>query len=98
MSEKLLLLAGAAAAAAVGALPAEAAPASSLAVSSYAELLQPIPDAREKIAAMDAQKRAPTARVELAQYYHHHHHHHHWRRWYHHHHWYRHHHRHHHWD
>lgn len=93
MSEKLVLLAGAAAIAAVGALPAEAEPAPSLAVNSYAELLRPIPNASAELAAMDAVSRPPEARVELAQYYyhHHHHHHHHWRRYpwpvpYHHHH------------
>lgn len=94
MSEKLVLLAGAAALAALGASPVEAAPnpAQSLEVNSFVELLQPIPNAREKLAEIDSQPRA-VGNIELAEYYyhhHHHHHHHHWRRppwrWHHHHH------------
>ena len=57
---------------------------------SYAELLQPIPNAVALLMASDAvnaaRAKAATEQdpnVKLAQYYHHHHHHHHW---YHHHH------------
>jgi hypothetical protein len=83
-----------------------------LSARSYAELLQPIPNA---VALLMAADEADAARakgeaeqnpnVKLAQYYygyehHHHHHHHHHHRWYHHHHhhrwYYRHHHHHHH--
>jgi hypothetical protein len=81
-----------------------------MAPQSYAELLQPIPNAsallKEELAA--ASKAKPEPRIQTAQYYgypdgpyyhhHHHHHHHHYRGWgypyYHHHH---HHHHHHHW-
>jgi hypothetical protein len=80
---------------------------------SYAELLQPIPNAVALLMAADAvnaaRAKAETEQdpnVKLAQYYwdHHHHHHHHHHRWYYHHHhhhhyrWYRHHHHHHHHD
>ncbi|WP_024510372.1 hypothetical protein [Bradyrhizobium sp. ARR65] len=54
-----------------------------LQANSYAELLEPIPNAAEVLQAMDEQQAAGSgeARVQLAQYYrHHHHHHHHWRR------------------
>jgi hypothetical protein len=72
---------------------------------SFAELLQPIPNAAETLRAIGAANSARTVDegdVQLAQYHHHHHHHHH--RFYHHHHhhhwrprwWYRHHHHHHH--
>lgn len=71
---------------------------------SYAELLQPIPNAVALLMAADtvnaARAKAEAGQdpnVKLAQYgyYHHHHHHHHHHHWYHHHHhhhWYRHHH------
>jgi hypothetical protein len=72
---------------------------------SYAELLQPIPNAVALLVASDAvnASRAKAEaeqdpNVKLAQYYHHHHHH--WYHHHHHHHWYRpwyHHHHHHHW-
>jgi hypothetical protein len=71
--------------------------------SSYADLLAPVPNAKEALKADDEARAQQAAKVELAQYYyyygppfysyHHHHHHHHWRRYYHHHH----HHHHHHW-
>jgi len=81
-----------------GAATAAPAPADSMQVESYADLLKPIPNALALLQASDAAKFQAQARgddeanVELAQY-HHHHHHHHWRRSYHHHH----HHHHHHW-
>src|SRR5580693_1173373 len=64
---------------------------------SYAELLQPIPNAVALLMAADAVNAArakgeagQNPNVKLAQYYygyeHHHHHHHHHHRWYHHHH------------
>ena len=71
-------------------------------VNSYADLLQPIPNALALLQASDAALQAKKeasgedgdkANVELAQY--HHHHHHHWRRWHHHHHHWHHHHHHH---
>jgi hypothetical protein len=55
------------------------------AASSYADLLQPIPNAVERLKIADAQAAAQPKLIE-AQYYpnqhHHHHHHHHNRRWY----------------
>jgi hypothetical protein len=56
--------------------------------TSYADLLEPVPNAMERLAVADANP--PAAHLELAQYggpnYHHHHHHHHHhfrdRRWY----------------
>ena len=65
-----------------------------LKANSFAELLEPIPNAPALLMAMD-EKPAAENNVQLAQYYHHHHHHHHhryWRRYRHHHH-----HHHHHW-
>ncbi len=56
------------------------------AATSYADLLEPVPDAMERLAADDANQ--PAAHLQLAQYqgnyhhHHHHHHHHHGRRWY----------------
>ncbi len=50
----------------------------SLAANSYAELLEPVPDAREALIADDARlAQQPQATLQLAQYHHHHHHHHH---------------------
>jgi len=46
-----------------------------LAASSYAELLEPVPNALEALKTADAAPRP--ARLQLAQYHHHHHHHHH---------------------
>ena len=72
-------------------------PNEALRANSFAELLEPIPNATALLQAMD-EKPATENNVQLAQSYHHHHHHHHhryWRRWrYHHHH---HHHHHHYW-
>ena len=52
-----------------------------LAVSSYADLLKPIPDALALLRASDAAEaarvRQPADEVLTVQYYHHHHHHHH---------------------
>jgi len=77
----------AAAISALVALPAAAAePPSAPAVpqaQSYAELLDPIPNAAERLRVADTQDPAPARLIE-AQYYPtataHHHHHHHWRR------------------
>jgi hypothetical protein len=82
----LALAAGGSAIAAPGAETPSLRPA-----QSFAELLDPIPNATATLIAED-QKPAETdeAPVQLAQYHHHHHHHHH-------HHWYHHHHHHHHW-
>jgi hypothetical protein len=67
--------------------------------ASYAELLQPIPDAVNILQVVDAQPAKP-AKVEKVQWHHHHwghhHHHSHHHHWRHHHHWYHHHHSHHH--
>jgi len=101
--------------AAIGTLStAQAAPAPTdpLQANSYAELLQPIPNAVATLQAIDEQAppQATDGDVQVAQYYHHHHHHHHGyyrrgpviviphRRYYHHHHhgYYHHHHHHHH--
>lgn len=68
---------------------------------SYAELLDPVPNASATLKALETKARArEPASLEMAQYYnygyggygngygyHHHHHHHHWGRWRHHHHW-----------
>jgi hypothetical protein len=89
MVERSKVMAGVAAAVALTAAPALAAPNPSqiLNAGSYAELLQPVPDAQAKLAALDSQP-APARRTaaqgeQVAQYYyhdhHHHHHHHHWR-------------------
>jgi hypothetical protein len=50
-----------------------------LRANSYAELLQPIPNAAAILRAVDEARPAPSAdaNVQVAQYYHHHHHHHH---------------------
>jgi len=79
-----------AAAAALTAAPALAAtpPAPApLVATSYAELLQPVPNALERLRAADAEDAANPAprliRVQgVAHHHHHHHHHHHSRRWY----------------
>jgi hypothetical protein len=59
-----------------------------LAANSYAELLQPIPDASAKLKALDEQQStAPDGRpIQLAAHHHHHHHHQHRRHHHHHHH------------
>ena len=59
------------------------APVEVLQANSYAELLEPIPNAAATLQALDERQAAGggEARVQLAQYHHHHHHHHHhWRR------------------
>lgn len=86
MADRIVALIGAAALAAAGsASVAEAAPgpAPTLQVQSFAELLQPIPNARAVLAELDAQRPRRVAGQQVAQYYegggyyHHHHHHHH---------------------
>ena len=78
------LAAGVAALASGPALAAPNAPAVPVA-SSYAELLQPIPNATERLQLADAQEQANAPRLILAQWgrdrHHHHHHHHHNRAW-----------------
>ena len=51
----------------------------SLNAQSYAELLEPIPNAVPLLMADDAERAQRPAQVQLAQYHHHHHHHHHHR-------------------
>jgi hypothetical protein len=55
------------------------APSDVLRANSFAELLQPIPNAAALLEAVDESGSNPSANenVQLAQYYHHHHHHHH---------------------
>jgi hypothetical protein len=77
------LAAGVAALASGPALAAPNAPAVPVA-SSYAELLQPIANATERLQLADAQDQANAPRLILAQWgrdHHHHHHHHHNRAW-----------------
>jgi hypothetical protein len=64
------------------------APTDPLKADSYADLLEPIPNALKVLQALDEQSPVkPTgAAVKVAQYYHHHHHHHHHGYWHHHHH------------
>jgi hypothetical protein len=88
MQNKITGLLGAMAA--VGALGvAQAAPAPDtsdvLKANSFAELLQPIPDAATRLKAMDESQSSEGGNIQLA-YHHHHHHHHHMRRHHHHHH------------
>jgi hypothetical protein len=90
MNRKTAMLMGAAAALTAG--PALAQPAQAPAepavpaASSYADLLQPIPNAVERLEIADMQEEAaPAPRLIQAQYYqqqYHHHHHHHNRQWY----------------
>lgn len=73
------------------AAPTPQVPTETLRANSFAELLEPIPNAASMLQAVDQSPTAPSAEgnVQLAQYYHHHHHHHHhhfWRRYRHHHH------------
>ncbi|MGC2779407.1 MAG: hypothetical protein WA418_27600 [Bradyrhizobium sp.] len=81
MDKKIAGLLGAVAAVgALGTAQASAAPAPTevLNATSYADLLEPIPNAARVLQALDEQ--APPAAeptVQLAQWYHHHHHHHH---------------------
>jgi hypothetical protein len=63
------------------------APADVLRADSYADLLEPIPNAVALLQAVDETTSAPaTGNVQLAQFYHHHHHHHHHHSFYRHHH------------
>lgn len=89
MDRKTGAMVGAAAALIAGPAIADAAtsePAVPVA-ASYAELLQPIPNATERLKLAEAQDAAQPARLIEAQYnpgyaahhHHHHHHHHHWR-------------------
>ena len=58
-------------------------PADMLQANSFADLLQPIPNAKAQLQAIDEREPALAAdNVQLAQFHHHHHHHHHshWRR------------------
>ena len=88
MDRKSATLVGAAAA--LAGSPALAAPAAEQArllpvAASYAELLEPIPNAVEQLRLADAEAAAQPPRLIPAQYarHHHHHHHHHYsRRWY----------------
>ena len=89
MDRKTATLVGAAAA--LASSPAAAAPGVEQArllpvAASYAELLEPIPNAVEQLRLADAEAAAQPARLFPAQYarhHHHHHHHHHYsRRWY----------------
>lgn len=97
MDKKIAGLLGAAATLgamnAAQAAPTPSVPGDGLRASSFAELLEPIPNAASLLRAVDQAQPGPTAEanVQLAQlyYYHHHHHHHHhhfWRRYRHHHH------------
>jgi G3E family GTPase len=59
-------------------------PSEALRANSYAELLEPIPNAAKILQALDEQaptKSADEGNVKLAQWYHHHHHHHHHHHW-----------------
>lgn len=65
------------------------APTDVLRANSFADLLEPIPNAAALLQAVDESQPAPSANenVQLAQFYYHHHHHHHhhhhaWRRYY----------------
>ena len=74
------------------AAPTPQVPTETLRANSFAELLEPIPNAASVLKTVDESQPAPSTEgnVQLAQYYYHHHHHHHhfWRRYrrYHHHH------------
>ncbi|HZP79756.1 MAG TPA: hypothetical protein VFB45_26720 [Pseudolabrys sp.] len=75
-----LLLGSAAAMATVGSAAFAATgdvPAQPTAAQSYAELLEPVPNAMAALKADDARLRSEGPRVQLAQFRHHHHHHHH---------------------
>jgi G3E family GTPase len=80
MDKKIAGLLGAMAS--IGALnSAQAAPSLNptdiLQANSFAELLEPIPDAAARLKAVDASQAQDVGHVQLAQYYYHHHHHHH---------------------
>jgi hypothetical protein len=78
MDRKTATVVGAAAALAAGAGMAQAAPPAPAvpAAASYADLLQPIPNAVERLKMSDMEIASRPARLIEAQYYHHHHHHH----------------------
>ena len=80
------LLSAAAALAAAPAIPAAAIAAQAVPpATSYAELLQPISNAQEKLRRSDLERADPPAqlvRVQWRAHHHHHHHHHHNRAWY----------------
>src|SRR5664279_5447 len=74
---------------AVQAAPApRPAPSDVLKANSFADLLEPIPNAAALLQAVDESAPAPDANIQLAQvvigfgHHHHHHHHHAWRRYY----------------
>ena len=80
MDGKIATLAGVAALAAVPALAGATPPASEPAVpvaATYAELLNPIPNASERLQRADAQAEAQPQLIEAQYVAHHHHHHHH---------------------
>lgn len=89
MDGKTITLVGAAAALAAGPALATPLPVTPAVATSYAELLEPIPNAGEQLKLADAQDAARPQLIQ-AQYYgngndhhhHHHHHSHHNRRWY----------------
>jgi hypothetical protein len=83
MTPKTITLIGSAALAAGPALASPPAqPAQPVPVAaSYSELLQPIPNAVERLRLADAQAGARPAVLVEAQYHHHHHHHHNHNRW-----------------
>src|SRR5579859_1728444 len=88
MEKRTVGLLGAAALGAMSAAQAAPTPqvsTESLRANSFAELLEPIPNAASVLKVVDQSQAAPSeANVQLAQYYRHHHHHHHhfWRRYY----------------
>lgn len=93
MDKKIAGLLGAVAAlGTLGAAQASPAPApnpsDALKANSYADLLEPIPNAAKILRALDEQAPAKLDEhnVQVAQWYHHHHHHHHHGYWHHHHH------------
>ena len=95
------LLSGASALTLLGGSPASAAPTAEEChvlqpARSFAELLDPIPNAEKVLREEDTRALADVTEEKpmvMAQFYHHHHHHHHYRRYYHHHHHHPHHHR-----
>ena len=90
METKTINMIGAAAVIAVGAATASPATADPIPpAASYADLLQPVPNAMSRLNADDAARQNAPAELYQAQYnpggpvdHHHHHHHHHNRRWY----------------
>jgi hypothetical protein len=88
MSRKVTGLVGTVAAvvmcdASMAATQAQPNPGNALRVESYADLLEPIPNAAALLRAVDREQDTQAPRVQLAYYYHHHHHHHrYWRGWY----------------